>query len=134
MFLIIICIYLNVKELCEARCVCNLCSFIISRLRDRVTVKTGARHIVRESTDGTFEMKIKSAVRSDSGIYTCRIINEYGTKQCEGRLEVKGTRVSRLQLCWNQNRKCTFLLFQLCGFPAIWRNHWPNLLQHFNNN
>ncbi|XP_037542777.1 striated muscle preferentially expressed protein kinase [Nematolebias whitei] len=60
-------------------------------LRDRVTVKTGPRHIVRETTDGTFEMKIKSAVRSDSGIYTCRIINEYGTKQCEGRLEVKAT-------------------------------------------
>ncbi|XP_037831923.1 striated muscle preferentially expressed protein kinase isoform X2 [Kryptolebias marmoratus] len=58
-------------------------------LRDRVTVKTGPRHIVRETTDGTFEMIIKSAVRSDSGIYTCRIINEYGTKQCEGRLEVK---------------------------------------------
>ncbi|XP_008283774.1 striated muscle preferentially expressed protein kinase [Stegastes partitus] len=58
-------------------------------LRDRVTVKTGPRHVVRETEDGTFEMTIKSAVRSDSGVYTCRIINEYGTKQCEGRLEVK---------------------------------------------
>nr|XP_054602442.1 striated muscle preferentially expressed protein kinase isoform X1 [Nothobranchius furzeri]XP_054602443.1 striated muscle preferentially expressed protein kinase isoform X1 [Nothobranchius furzeri] len=58
-------------------------------LRDRVTVKSGPRHIVRETTDGTFEMTIKSVARSDSGIYTCRIINEYGTKQCEGRLEVK---------------------------------------------
>ncbi|XP_033472187.2 striated muscle preferentially expressed protein kinase isoform X1 [Epinephelus lanceolatus] len=58
-------------------------------LRDRVTVKTGPRHIVRETEDGTFEMTIKSAVRSDSGIYTCKIINEYGTKQCEGKLEVK---------------------------------------------
>lgn len=61
------------------------------RLRDRVTVKTGPRHIVRETEDGTFQMTIKSAVRSDSGIYTCKIINEYGTKQCEGKLEVKGT-------------------------------------------
>uniref|UniRef100_A0A3P9IM75 Ig-like domain-containing protein n=1 Tax=Oryzias latipes TaxID=8090 RepID=A0A3P9IM75_ORYLA len=59
-------------------------------LRDRVTVKTGPRHTVRETTDGTFEMAIKSAARSDAGIYTCRIINEYGTKQCEARLEVKG--------------------------------------------
>uniref|UniRef100_A0A3P8S6J8 Ig-like domain-containing protein n=1 Tax=Amphiprion percula TaxID=161767 RepID=A0A3P8S6J8_AMPPE len=59
-------------------------------LRDRVTVKTGPRHVVCETEDGTFVMTIKSAVRSDSGIYTCRIINEYGTKQCEGRLEVKG--------------------------------------------
>ncbi|XP_010790540.1 striated muscle preferentially expressed protein kinase-like [Notothenia coriiceps] len=58
-------------------------------LRDRVTVKTGPRHIVRETEDGNFEMTIKSAVKSDSGIYTCKIINEYGTKQCEGRLEVK---------------------------------------------
>ncbi|XP_029980953.1 striated muscle preferentially expressed protein kinase [Sphaeramia orbicularis] len=58
-------------------------------LRDRVTVKTGPRHIVGETEEGTFEMKIKSAVRSDSGIYICKIINEYGTKQCEARLEVK---------------------------------------------
>ncbi|KAM9347394.1 striated muscle preferentially expressed protein kinase [Symphorus nematophorus] len=58
-------------------------------LRDRVTVKTGPRHIVREKEDGTFEMTIKSAVRSDSGIYTCKIINEYGTKQCEGKLQVQ---------------------------------------------
>ncbi|XP_061579898.1 striated muscle preferentially expressed protein kinase isoform X2 [Cololabis saira] len=58
-------------------------------LRDRVTVKTGPRHIVRETADGTFEMTIKSAVKSDSGLYTCRIINEYGTKQCEAKMEVK---------------------------------------------
>ncbi|KAK2839515.1 hypothetical protein Q5P01_013255 [Channa striata] len=58
-------------------------------LRDRVTVKTGPRHIVRETEDGTFEMTIKAAVRSDSGIYTCKIINEYGMKQCEGKLDVK---------------------------------------------
>lgn len=55
-----------------------------------MTVKTGPRHVVRETDNGTFEMTIKSAVRSDSGIYTCKIINEYGTKQCEGKLEVKG--------------------------------------------
>eukprot|EP00066_Takifugu_rubripes_P021290 XP_011610556.1 PREDICTED: striated muscle preferentially expressed protein kinase [Takifugu rubripes] len=58
-------------------------------LRDRVTVKTGPRHIVRETDNGTFEMTIKSAVRSDAGIYTCKIINEYGTKQCEGKLQVQ---------------------------------------------
>ncbi|XP_067372487.1 striated muscle preferentially expressed protein kinase [Channa argus] len=58
-------------------------------LRDRITVKTGPRHIVRETEDGTFAMTIKAAVRSDSGIYTCKIINEYGMKQCEAKLEVK---------------------------------------------
>ncbi|XP_037344276.2 striated muscle-specific serine/threonine-protein kinase isoform X2 [Pungitius pungitius] len=58
-------------------------------LRDRVTVKSGPRHIVRETEDGTCEMTVKSALRSDSGVYTCKVINEYGTKQCEGKLEVK---------------------------------------------
>uniref|UniRef100_A0A673FZR4 non-specific serine/threonine protein kinase n=1 Tax=Sinocyclocheilus rhinocerous TaxID=307959 RepID=A0A673FZR4_9TELE len=58
-------------------------------LRDRVTIKTGARHIVDETEEGNFEMIIKSAQKSDSGVYTCKIINEYGTKQCEGKLEVK---------------------------------------------
>ncbi|XP_077392813.1 striated muscle preferentially expressed protein kinase isoform X1 [Festucalex cinctus] len=58
-------------------------------LRDRVTVKSGPRHIVRETENGTFEMTIKSALRSDAGIYTCKIINEFGTKQCEGKLDVK---------------------------------------------
>lgn len=70
---------------------------LLCRLRDRVTVKTGPRHIVREREDGTFEMTIKSAVRSDSGIYTCKIINEYGTKQCEGKLEVKGRLISKVE-------------------------------------
>ncbi|KAF7654307.1 hypothetical protein LDENG_00071770 [Lucifuga dentata] len=58
-------------------------------LRDRVTVKSGPRHIVREKEDSIFEMIIKSALRSDSGIYTCKIVNEYGMQQCEGKLEVK---------------------------------------------
>uniref|UniRef100_A0A8C1W3C0 non-specific serine/threonine protein kinase n=1 Tax=Cyprinus carpio TaxID=7962 RepID=A0A8C1W3C0_CYPCA len=54
-----------------------------------LTIKTGARHIVHETEEGNFEMIIKSAQKSDSGVYTCKIINEYGTKQCEGKLEVK---------------------------------------------
>ncbi|XP_067107338.1 striated muscle preferentially expressed protein kinase isoform X1 [Osmerus mordax] len=57
-------------------------------LRDRVTVKTGPRHLVQEMDGGTFQMTIRSALRSDSGVYTCKIINEYGSRQCEGRLEV----------------------------------------------
>lgn len=63
-----------------------------------MTVKTGPRHIVREADNGTFEMIIKSAVRSDAGIYTCKIINEYGTKQCEGKLQVQGMLLFRV-LC-----------------------------------
>lgn len=61
-----------------------------------MTVKTGPRHIVRETDNGTFEMIIKSAVRSDAGIYTCKIINEYGTKQCEGKLQVQGMLLFRV--------------------------------------
>ncbi|MFT7796643.1 striated muscle preferentially expressed protein kinase-like isoform X1 [Arapaima gigas] len=58
-------------------------------LRDRVAIKTDTRHIVHETEDGGFEMKITSAQKSDAGVYTCKIINEYGTKQCECKLEVK---------------------------------------------
>ncbi|XP_036396104.1 striated muscle preferentially expressed protein kinase-like isoform X2 [Megalops cyprinoides] len=66
---------------------------IIYWLRDRVTIKTGGRHIVRETENGAFEMKITSAQKSDAGVYTCKIINEFGSKQCEGRLEVKAAPV-----------------------------------------
>ncbi|XP_061081584.1 striated muscle preferentially expressed protein kinase-like isoform X2 [Conger conger] len=62
---------------------------LIYWLRDRVTIKTAGRRVVRETEDGTFEMKITSAQRSDMGVYTCKIINEYGSKQCECKLEVK---------------------------------------------
>uniref|UniRef100_A0AAV2K191 Ig-like domain-containing protein n=1 Tax=Knipowitschia caucasica TaxID=637954 RepID=A0AAV2K191_KNICA len=58
-------------------------------LRDRVTVKSGPRHLVSE-TDDRFEMTILSAARSDTGVYTCKIINEYGSKQCEALLRVTG--------------------------------------------
>lgn len=63
-------------------------------------MKTGPRYIVREMEDGTCEMIIKSAVKSDSGIYICRIINEYGSKQCEGRLEVKGRLYLKHVICF----------------------------------
>ncbi|XP_052377797.1 striated muscle preferentially expressed protein kinase-like isoform X1 [Oncorhynchus keta] len=58
-------------------------------LRDRETIKTDLRHTVRETKEGTFEMTINSAQKSDTGVYTCKIINEYGTKQCACKLEVK---------------------------------------------
>ncbi|XP_045917587.1 striated muscle preferentially expressed protein kinase-like [Micropterus dolomieu] len=58
-------------------------------LKDRVTVKTTGRFAVREADDGTSEMRIRSAQRSDAGLYVCKIINEYGTKQAECRVEVK---------------------------------------------
>uniref|UniRef100_UPI0037E7BA37 striated muscle preferentially expressed protein kinase n=1 Tax=Semicossyphus pulcher TaxID=241346 RepID=UPI0037E7BA37 len=58
-------------------------------LKDRVAVKTAGRFAVREAADGTCEMRIGSAQRSDAGLYVCKIINEYGAKQAECRVEVK---------------------------------------------
>lgn len=70
--------------------------FLSPRLRDKVTLKTNGRFIVRETEDGTSEMIITSAQRSDAGLYTCKIINEYGTKQSECKLEVKGKDHSKI--------------------------------------
>lgn len=90
------------------------------RLRDRVTVKTGPRHIVREMKDGAFEMTIKSAVKSDSGIYTCRIINEYGTKQCEAKLEVKGMCFSAcLRMHKSTFRSCSPINYVRVSFGEV---------------
>ncbi|XP_040888475.1 striated muscle preferentially expressed protein kinase-like isoform X2 [Toxotes jaculatrix] len=57
-------------------------------LKDRVTIKTAGRFAVRETDDGTSEMRISSAHRSDAGFYVCKIINEHGSKQAECRVEV----------------------------------------------
>uniref|UniRef100_A0A3Q2GII2 Ig-like domain-containing protein n=1 Tax=Cyprinodon variegatus TaxID=28743 RepID=A0A3Q2GII2_CYPVA len=59
-------------------------------LKDRETVKTGGRFVVREREDGTCEMRISSAQRSDAGLYLCKIASERGTKQVGCRVEVKG--------------------------------------------
>ncbi len=53
-------------------------------------MKTAGRFAVRETDDGTSEMRISSAQRSDAGLYVCKIINEYGNEQVECRVEVKG--------------------------------------------
>ncbi|KAI4831787.1 hypothetical protein KUCAC02_001309 [Chaenocephalus aceratus] len=58
-------------------------------LKDGVSVKTAGRFAVRDTDDGTAEMRISSAQRSDAGQYVCKITNEYGAKQAECRLEVK---------------------------------------------
>lgn len=41
-----------------------------------------------QTDDGAIEMRISSVHRSDTGLYVCRIINEYGTKQAECTSEV----------------------------------------------
>ncbi|XP_076580094.1 striated muscle preferentially expressed protein kinase-like [Chaetodon auriga] len=67
-------------------------------LKDRITVKTAGRFAVQETDDGTSEMRIGSAQRSDAGLYVCKIINEYGTKQAECRVEVKAAAAAQTAL------------------------------------
>lgn len=53
-------------------------------------MKTMGRFALRQTDDGTIEMRISSVHRSDTGLYICRIINEYGAKQAECRVDVRG--------------------------------------------
>ncbi|NXY00448.1 SPEG kinase, partial [Centropus bengalensis] len=65
---------------------------IIYWLRNRQPVKYGRRHHAEEAegTRGLFTLHILAAERTDTGFYTCKAVNEYGTKQCEAKLEVRG--------------------------------------------
>ncbi|XP_072324821.1 striated muscle preferentially expressed protein kinase isoform X3 [Scyliorhinus torazame] len=65
---------------------------IIYWLRNREPVKIDSRHYVLEGEKGRFHLNIVSVQRSDSGMYSCKAINEYGTKHCDGKLEVKDRR------------------------------------------
>lgn len=71
-------------------------TFCRLRLKDRVPVKTAGRFALRQTDDGTLEIRISSAQRSDAGVYVCRIINDYGTRQQECRVDVRGERQRRL--------------------------------------
>ncbi|KFQ68608.1 Striated muscle-specific serine/threonine-protein kinase, partial [Phaethon lepturus] len=55
-------------------------------------VKYGRRHHAEEAEGarGLFTLHILAVERTDTGFYTCKAVNEYGTKQCEGKLEVRG--------------------------------------------
>uniref|UniRef100_A0A663MYY8 Ig-like domain-containing protein n=1 Tax=Athene cunicularia TaxID=194338 RepID=A0A663MYY8_ATHCN len=65
---------------------------IIYWLRNRQPVKYGRRHHAEETEGarGLFTLHILAAERTDTGFYTCKAVNEYGTKQCEAKLEVRG--------------------------------------------
>ncbi|XP_053554143.1 striated muscle preferentially expressed protein kinase isoform X2 [Bombina bombina] len=64
---------------------------IISWLKNRQQVKSGARYHITEGEGGIFLLDIVGAEKRDSGYYTCKAINEYGTKQCEAKLDVRAT-------------------------------------------
>uniref|UniRef100_A0A8C5QJT3 non-specific serine/threonine protein kinase n=1 Tax=Leptobrachium leishanense TaxID=445787 RepID=A0A8C5QJT3_9ANUR len=62
---------------------------IINWLRNRQQVKASMRYRITERDGGHFCLHITGAEKRDSGYYTCKAINEYGTKQCESKLEVR---------------------------------------------
>lgn len=76
-------------------------------------MKTAGRLAVRQMDDGTLEMRISSAQRSDAGLYICRILNEYGSRQAECRVDVRGER--RLRCSASPPR---LLLESPCMFPG----------------
>lgn len=68
----------------------SLSHLIRHRLKDRVKVRSAGRIAVQEMEDGSFEMRIGSAQKTDAGLYICKLISESGTKQAECRVEVRG--------------------------------------------
>ncbi|XP_053328120.1 striated muscle preferentially expressed protein kinase isoform X2 [Spea bombifrons] len=62
---------------------------IINWLKNRQQIKAGGRYRITERDGGHFSLHIAAAEKRDSGFYTCKAINEYGTKQCESKLEVR---------------------------------------------
>ncbi|XP_076011349.1 striated muscle preferentially expressed protein kinase-like [Genypterus blacodes] len=69
--------------------VCGRPNPLVYWLKDRVSLKTVGRFTARETEDGSGEMRVSSAQRSDAGLYVCRIINEHGAQQAQCRVEVK---------------------------------------------
>lgn len=48
------------------------------------------RRFAEEAEGGLCQLRILAAERGDAGFYTCKAVNEYGARQCEARLEVRG--------------------------------------------
>ncbi|XP_041431903.1 striated muscle preferentially expressed protein kinase-like isoform X2 [Xenopus laevis] len=61
---------------------------IINWLKNKQQVRTGGRYRISEGAWGMVSLHIAGAEKRDSGFYTCKAINEYGTKQCEAKIEV----------------------------------------------
>ncbi|XP_068504955.1 striated muscle preferentially expressed protein kinase isoform X3 [Syngnathus scovelli] len=67
-------------------------------LKDKVPVKTAGRFSVRVTEDGSDELRIISAQRSDAGLYVCKLVSDIGTKQEECRIEVKAAAELQLKI------------------------------------
>ncbi|CAI9573382.1 unnamed protein product, partial [Staurois parvus] len=63
---------------------------MISWLKNKQQLKPGAKCHMVEEEDGIFALHISGTDKRDTGFYTCKAINEYGTKQCEAKVEVRG--------------------------------------------
>lgn len=61
-----------------------------ARLRNRQPVRPDQRRFAEEAEGGLCRLRILAAERGDAGFYTCKAVNEYGARQCEARLEVRG--------------------------------------------
>lgn len=65
------------------------------RLRNRQPVRPDQRRFAEEAEGGLCRLRILAAERGDAGFYTCKAVNEYGARQCEARLEVRGESLTR---------------------------------------
>ncbi|XP_030890745.1 striated muscle preferentially expressed protein kinase isoform X6 [Leptonychotes weddellii] len=63
---------------------------VVSWLRNRQPVRPDQRRFAEEAEGGLCRLRILAAERADAGFYTCKAVNEYGARQCEARLEVRG--------------------------------------------
>ncbi|XP_032492680.1 striated muscle preferentially expressed protein kinase isoform X7 [Phocoena sinus] len=63
---------------------------VVSWLRNRQPVRPDQRRFAEEAEGGLCQLRILAAERGDAGFYTCKAVNEYGARQCEARLEVRG--------------------------------------------
>ncbi|XP_018410415.1 PREDICTED: striated muscle preferentially expressed protein kinase [Nanorana parkeri] len=62
---------------------------MISWLKNKQQLKPGVKcHMTGEEGE-IFALHISGSDKRDAGLYTCKAINEYGTKQCEAKVEVR---------------------------------------------
>ncbi|XP_075037113.1 striated muscle preferentially expressed protein kinase isoform X2 [Mixophyes fleayi] len=64
---------------------------MINWLKNKQQLKAGGKCRMTEGEGGVFSLHIVAIEKRDSGFYTCKAINEYGTKQCEAKVEVRAS-------------------------------------------
>ncbi|KAM9820848.1 LOW QUALITY PROTEIN: striated muscle preferentially expressed protein kinase-like [Neosynchiropus ocellatus] len=66
--------------------------------KEQVALKIGGRLSMQQTHDGSQELTIRSAERSDSGHYICKIVNELGSKQEGCRVVVRALTQTPLKI------------------------------------